>query len=93
MKYSRIRIFYIRDFHEASCFSGLLQVFEIFFELNDYFLFTRTTSGSVKVKISNNSEQKLFLGFFFQNPLNFPYRLANLLATKVNQIQKFRAHF
>jgi hypothetical protein len=89
VKYSPICIFYFRDFHEFSCSLGLLQDFEIFFELNGYYLFTTATWGSVKVKISDNN---YFLDFF-SNPFAFSYRLVNLrgLTTKVNlnQMQKY----
>jgi hypothetical protein len=43
VKYSPLCVFYIRDFYEFPSSSGLLQDFEIFFELNGYFLFTTTT--------------------------------------------------
>jgi hypothetical protein len=39
----RDKYFYCRDFHEFSCSSGSLQDFEIFLEMNGYFLFSTTT--------------------------------------------------
>jgi hypothetical protein len=43
VKCSPLYVFYVRDFHEFTNSSGSLQDFEIFFELNGYFLFTTTT--------------------------------------------------
>jgi hypothetical protein len=43
-----------------------------------YFSFTTATKDSVKVKISDNLKQKLFLWIFFSKSFAFSYRLANL---------------
>jgi hypothetical protein len=85
--------FLLRNFLVFSCFSGLHYDFEISFDLNGYFLFTTTTLDSFNVKISDSLKQKLFLGFFFQNPSHFHTNWLRFegLATKVNlnQIQKY----
>jgi hypothetical protein len=65
-------------------FSGSHYGFELSFNLNGYFSFTT---------ISDILKQKLFLGFFFQNPLHFhtDWLIFEGLAIKVNlnQIQKY----
>jgi hypothetical protein len=81
-----VLLFYTRDFHESSCFSGSLQDFQIFFEPNGYFSFTTTTWGSVNVKFWHNLKSNLFEGFLFLNLSHFHtgWLIFEGLATKVN---------
>jgi hypothetical protein len=56
---------HIRDFYQFSYFSGSLQVFELFFELNGYYLFTKDeVQGTVKIKILANLKKNSFYEFF-----------------------------
>jgi hypothetical protein len=61
-------LFYHRNFHVFSRFSGLQHDLDISFDLNGKFLLATSTLGSVKVIILDYLKPKLFLGFFFQNP-------------------------
>jgi hypothetical protein len=84
VKYGPFIVFYLWNFHVFSCFSGLHYDFEIYFNLNGYFSFTKTTLDSVNVKILG--KKKLFLGIFFQNPSPFHtnWQIFEGQATNVN---------
>jgi hypothetical protein len=71
VNYGPLCVFHFRNFHVFPCLSGVHYDFEIYFNLNGYFSFTTTTLDSGNVKISGNLKQKLFLGFFFENPSHF----------------------